>query len=147
MSEIFRVMDFEDLARVIEIEKELYDFPWTKGNFADSIQSGYACIVMEKGGFMAGYGVMMKIADEAHLLNLSISRNWQGMGLGRKLLDHLMGLARKEGLHSFHLEVRSSNDVAFNLYSSSGFEEIAVRPDYYPAHKGREDAVLMRAAL
>lgn len=147
MKETFRAMGFIDLDQVMEIEKEIYDFPWTRGNFADSIETGYHCIVMEKGGFMTGYGVMMQVADEAHLLNLSVSKNWQGMGMGRKLLEHFTTTAKKLGMNSFHLEVRQSNNAALGLYRRCGFEEIAVRPDYYPLEKGREDAVLMRRDL
>ncbi len=147
MSEGFRMMGFIDLDRVIEIERRNYDFPWTRGNFADSIESGYCCLVMERSGFVAGYGVMMQVLDEAHLLNLSVAVNWQGMGMGKKLLMHFIDTAKGMGMNSFHLEVRPSNSVALNLYRRAGFSEIAVRPDYYPAEKGREDAVLMRMDL
>lgn len=147
MTETFRMMGFGDLDQVIEIERSLYEFPWTRGNFSDSIESGYICLVMERSGFMAGYGVMMQVEDEAHLLNLCVAKNWQGMGMGRRLLEHFMKVARCGGMKSFHLEARRSNNVALHLYRSSGFDDIAVRPGYYPAAKGREDAVLMRMDL
>jgi ribosomal-protein-alanine N-acetyltransferase len=140
-------MGFDDLDRVMEIEREVYEFPWTRGNFKDSIESDYRCIVMERAGFVAGYGVMMVIVDEAHLLNLSVAKNWQGMGMGRKLLEHLMSIAKRESLKFFYLEVRVSNKVAQGLYESSGFSEIAVRPGYYPDKAGREDALLMGAEI
>ncbi len=143
----FRQMGFGDLDRVMEIEREVYDFPWTRGNFGDSIESGYRCVVMERGGFMAGYGVMMVVLDEAHLLNLSVAKNWQGMGMGRKLLENFMGIAKRESLKFFYLEVRLSNSVALKLYESAGFREIAVRPNYYPAATGREAARLMGAEI
>ena len=147
MNERFRLMGFDDLDRVIEIERRIYEFPWTRGNFADSIESGYCCLVMEKGGFVVGYGVMMQVYDEAQLLNLSVAKDWQGMGLGSKLLMQFIDLAKKAGMKSFHLEVRPSNAAALYLYRHAGFIEIAVRPDYYPAKAGREDAILMRMDL
>ena len=49
----FRQMGFDDLGRVMEIEQDIYEFPWSYGNFADSIASGYSCIVMENSGFFA----------------------------------------------------------------------------------------------
>jgi ribosomal-protein-alanine N-acetyltransferase len=45
------------------------------------------------------------------------------------------------------LEVRPSNISAIALYENIGFNEMAVRRGYYPAHNGREDAVLMGLAL
>jgi ribosomal-protein-alanine N-acetyltransferase len=140
-------MGYDDLDRVMEIEKTVYEFPWTRGNFADSISSGYHCIVMESGGFLAGYGVMLLASSEASLLNLSVAKNWQNMGMGRKLLEHFISLARGEGAKDFYLEARQSNTVAIALYSSSGFDELCVRPNYYPASEGRENAVMMRKLL
>lgn len=143
----FRQMGFDDLDRVMEIENTVYEFPWSRGNFADSIASGYHCVVMESGTFLAGYGVMLLAAGEANLLNLSVARNWQGMGLGRKLLDHFVSAAKTQRVCAFYLEARRSNTVAIGLYSSSGFDELCVRPNYYPAAQGREDAVMMRKML
>ncbi len=143
----FRPMGYPDLDRVMEIEQEIYEFPWSRGNFGDSIGSGYHCSVMERGGFLAGYGVMMEVVDEAHLLNLSVAKNWQGLGMGRLLLRAFMEAARKRSLRHFQLEVRVSNKVALSLYRSAGFEDIAVRPGYYPAAWGREDALIMGASL
>lgn len=140
-------MGFDDLNRVMEIENAVYEFPWTRGNFADSIEANYHCVVMESGTFLAGYGVMLLAAGEANLLNLSVAKNWQGMGMGRKLLDHFVGMAKAQGASAFYLEARLSNNVAIGLYSSSGFIELCVRPNYYPAAQGREDAVMMRKML
>jgi ribosomal-protein-alanine N-acetyltransferase len=140
-------MGFDDLDKVMEIENSVYEFPWSRGNFADSIASGYHCVVMENGTFLAGYGVMLLAAGEANLLNLSVAKNWQGMGMGRKLLDHFVSVAKAQGASTFHLEARCSNRVAIGLYSSSGFIELCIRPNYYPSAQGREDAVMMRKML
>jgi ribosomal-protein-alanine N-acetyltransferase len=45
------------------------------------------------------------------------------------------------------LEVRASNISAIALYENIGFNEMAVRRGYYPAHQGREDAILMGLAI
>jgi ribosomal-protein-alanine N-acetyltransferase len=89
----------------------------------------------------------MIVLDEAHLLNISVSPSWKGKGWGRHLLKHMMQVGRdKAGLNMF-LEVRPSNVSAIMLYESIGFNEMGVRPGYYPAQNGRENAVLMGVAL
>ena len=45
------------------------------------------------------------------------------------------------------LEVRPSNPAAIALYHDEGFNEIGRRPNYYPAKKGREDAIVMAREL
>jgi ribosomal-protein-alanine N-acetyltransferase len=78
----YRCMTAEDLDSVIAIENEIYPHPWTRGNFGDSISAGYHCWIMEQGGAIVGYGVMMIAAGEAHLLNLSIAPNRSAAGSG-----------------------------------------------------------------
>jgi ribosomal-protein-alanine N-acetyltransferase len=138
-----RPMRPADLDTVLALERTLYPHPWSQGNFRDSLHAGYSCWVMEAGGEVAGYGVLMIGVGEAHLLNLSIARPWQRRGFGRALLAHFVQLAAAFGATRMLLEVRPSNAAARQLYAGAGFLEIAVRRGYYPAGDGREDAVLM----
>lgn len=143
----FRPMQFEDLDRIMEIEPKIYSHPWSRGNFADSLHAGYSCWVYESDSELIGYAVMMSVLDEAHLLNISIADKHQGRGLGRAMLNHLIETARRHGATMMFLEVRPSNKNAIALYESIGFNEFSVRKGYYPAHNGREDAILMGLAL
>jgi ribosomal-protein-alanine N-acetyltransferase len=102
---------------------------------------------MECDGEIVGYSVIMIAVGEAHLLNLSIAANRQRRGLGREMLGFLVKLARDFSVHKMFLEVRPSNVVGRHLYASAGFSEIATRRGYYPAHDGREDAVIMELEL
>jgi len=140
-------MSLADLDAVMTIEEEIYPFPWTRGNFGDSIISGYHCLVLEQADCMIGYGVMMIGAGEAHMLNLSIAATWQRRGWGGMLLQYFIGLARQHRAQRMFLEVRQSNPDAVRLYAKAGFSQIAKRKDYYPATNGREDAVVMELIL
>jgi ribosomal-protein-alanine N-acetyltransferase len=142
-----RPMRAPDLDRVMEIEPAIYTHPWSRGNFDDSLKAGYSCWVVECEGVVAGYGVLMIGVKEAHLLNLSVAQDWQGHGLGRFLLDQFIRIARDSDAVQMFLEVRPSNQAARHLYAENGFREIAVRRGYYPAARGREDAILMGLVL
>lgn len=142
-----RQMLVTDLDEVIVIEKEVFLFPWTRGNFGDSISSGYHCYVLELGGHIFGYGVMTIGLDEAHLLTLSVTAGWQQEGWGEKLLQHFICLAKEHHARSVLLEVRKSNLGAARLYERIGFTRIATRSGYYPAMGGREDAIVMELTL
>lgn len=144
---VIRPLGEEDLAAVLVLERRAHPFPWSKGNFADALCSGYYMVVLEQAGQVAGYGVLQIILEEGHLLNITIDPALHGQGLGRQLLLHLLDYARQR-TDTLFLEVRPSNHRAIALYQSSGFNEIGLRRNYYPARDGgREDALLMALAF
>ena len=142
-----RPMHASDLDRIMEIEPVIYTHPWTRGNFEDSMRVGYSCWVIDCGGVVTGYGVLMIGVREAHLLNLSIAPEWQRRGLGRTLLEHFVRIGRDSDAQQMFLEVRPSNTSARRMYADYGFRDISVRRGYYPAAGGREDAILMGLML
>jgi ribosomal-protein-alanine N-acetyltransferase len=136
-----------DLPAVIAVEDRIYEFPWTEGNFRDALRSGYDAVLVEFGGSLVGYRVMMYGPGEAHLLNLSIAAEWQRRGFGRQLLLACIHDARQADAQTLFLEVRPSNAAGIALYESTGFSRIGVRRGYYPAVGGREDAWVMSRPL
>jgi ribosomal-protein-alanine N-acetyltransferase len=145
-----RSMQTADLDAIMAIEPHIYYHPWTRGNFSDSLNSGYSAWVLTDSTAaqkIIGYALMMMVLDEAHLLNLSIAKAYQKQGLGRLLLEHMLAIANKHQAAHMFLEVRSSNIAAISLYENLGFNEMSIRRGYYPAAAGREDAVLMGLAL
>ncbi|MFL6710964.1 MAG: ribosomal protein S18-alanine N-acetyltransferase [Massilia sp.] len=137
-----------DLDEVMAIEEAVYPHPWTRGNFVDSLASGYSAWTLRDGAELAGYFLLMEVVDEAHLLNVSVVAGRQRQGLGRYLLDKVAACARGLGASSILLEVRPSNERALAVYLRYGFIEIGRRKNYYPAHHGlREEAIVMRCTL
>lgn len=142
----FAPMHVDDLPEVMTIENSVYPHPWTRGNFLDSLYSGYqAWTVREPSGALAGYFLLMLAVDEAHLLNISVRRDLHGHGVGRLQLDKVIAIAKENGMTSVLLEVRPSNVRALAVYERYGFAKIGVRKGYYPADgNAREDAIVMR---
>lgn len=138
-----------DLDDVVALEQAVYPHPWTRGNFADSLASGYhAWVVRDEAGTLAGYFLLMAAVDEGHLLNVAVAAARQHAGLGRYLLDKVAACARGLSMDSILLEVRLSNLRALQVYRAYGFAEIGRRKGYYPAYNGqREDAIVMRFVL
>lgn len=143
----FASMVEADLPWVLALEQELQVCPWTRGNFVDSLASGHLCRIMKIGAEPVGYGVMMQVVDEAHLLDLGVDARHQRAGHGQQLLEHLFELVRARGTEQCFLEVRASNAAAIALYRKAGFAQIGLRRGYYPAAEGREDAIVMKATL
>lgn len=137
------------LDEVLALEQEAYAFPWTRGNFVDSLVAGYrAELLVDAAGALVGYCVALPGVDEMHLLNVTVRPALQGRGHGRALLDALVDAARARGARHLWLEVRESNLRARQLYERYGFLRAGVRRGYYPAPLGRrEDAVVMSLSL
>ncbi|MCX7175144.1 MAG: ribosomal protein S18-alanine N-acetyltransferase [Proteobacteria bacterium] len=140
-------MQAEDIELVLDAEQRIYAFPWTRGNFEDSLASGYTARLMRDGNQLVGYAVMMLILDEAHLLNISIVSGRQQAGLGSLLLESMCEEARSLGAQRMVLEVRQSNVAGRAFYDRHGFAQIGVRTDYYPAEQGRESALVLEKIL
>jgi len=144
----FEPMTEERLDAVVAIESRAYDHPWTRGNFADSLRSGYQAQVLTADGALLGYFVAMQGVDEVHLLNLTVVPEHQGAGWGRIMLEALELWARGRGAQWLWLEVRMSNERAQRIYEKHGYRRVGERKGYYPATRGqREDAVVMSMKL
>jgi ribosomal-protein-alanine N-acetyltransferase len=142
-----RPMAQPDLARVAELERASYLFPWNDQIFADCLRVGYHCVVIDTPAGVEGYGVLSMGAGEAHVLNLCVAEEWRRRGIGRQLLLALLAHARDRGVRDAFLEVRRTNRGAIALYHALGFECVGTRRGYYQAQDGREDAIVYRLEL
>jgi ribosomal-protein-alanine N-acetyltransferase len=142
-----RLMQSADLKSVAAVERAAYQYPWSLGIFRDCLLAGYYCVVLDVSGSVTGYGVMSIAAGEAHLLNLCVHPNAQRLGYGKRLLEALMLKAAEADADKVFLEVRPSNRIALTLYATAGFAQIGIRPAYYQAENGHEDAVILAATL
>lgn len=145
---MLRAMTQADVDAVLAIEQAVQRFPWTRGNFADALDSGYLCRVdeTEQGG-IRGYAILMPAMDEAELLTIGVAQAEQRKGLGRAMLGEMLGVARAGNMRRVLLEVRPSNVAAIALYRSAGFNEIGVRRGYYRDGGDSEDALVMACEL
>ena len=143
-----REMTQADIEAVQAIEQAVQPFPWSLANFSDALNSGYLCRVEESDRKeIHGYAILMPIAGEAELLTIGIAAQQQRKGLGRKMLEEMLGLAQRRNLVRVFLEVRQSNVAALALYRSAGFSETGLRRAYYRNALGCEDAVTMALEL
>lgn len=145
----FLPMNARDIDAALAIEERIQTFPWTRGNFVDSLVTGHRCWLMRENRQLLGFAVMMVAFDEAELLNIGIAAERQREGLGSRFLEYLFEQARSEGVERMFLEVRPSNDSALALYRRSGFTQAGLRADYYPARSasGREDGLVLEKEL
>ena len=142
---VLRPMTIAGLDGVLALEVEVYAFPWTRGNFVDSLVAGYTAWTLNHvDGDLIGYCVAMAGVGEMHLLNITVAPAARRRGHARRLLAELVQLCRLRQASRLWLEVRESNAEARETYRRLGFAPVGRRKGYYPAPQGRrEDAVVM----
>ncbi len=147
---LLRPMTLVHLEEVLRVEERSYAFPWSRGNFIDSLAAGYWMQVVKAAqhGDIVAYIVAMPGVDEMHLLNITVAPDHRRRGLASMLLGALKAECARRGAWTVWLEVRPGNADALALYAARGFEEKGRRMGYYPAARGtREDAVVMALNL
>ncbi len=83
-----------------------------------------------------GFALVRSVLDECELLLLAVAPLWRGRGVGEALLRDSLRTARRKGITSMNLEVRSTNN-AIKLYEKTGFEFVHRRPGYYRGNDGQ----------
>ena len=130
-----RSMQTSALSQVAEIERETFPSPWPLSSFRQCLDFGYCCCVLAQGSLVQVYAIMAVEVDNAHILNLCVRPEFRQQGEGRRMLNHLLELARAAHVQAVFLEVSVSNHSAIHLYQSTGFVEIGIRKGYYPARR------------
>ena len=137
-----RLASFSDLEQISIIEKETNEYPWSSNNFKSSLNAGNSSIVLENKKNILGYAFFSVIGTDSHLLNITISKNYQGRGFGKKILKQILFQSKVLGATIVFLEVRVSNYKAIDFYEKFGFKRDAIRYNYYDGSP-KEDALLM----
>jgi len=140
-------MQVKDVAEVLAIENSMYEYPWTEGIMKDCLRVGYCCWLLMEDDEIAAYSILSAAAGESHLLNLCVRKTSHRRGYGRQLMEHMLELAKSHDAEVCLLEVRPSNRAAIELYEKMNFVEVGVRPAYYPAKNGHEDALILAREL
>ena len=139
-------MQQEDVEAVHAVSKECFTVPWSLEALENEVHNSVANYqVAEVDGKIIGYGGLWCVLDEGEITNIAVSKEYREQGVGKAILNALIQVALQKNLVMIHLEVRSGNIVAQNLYKCLGFKKIAIRKDYY--QKPIEDAVIMQYQL
>ncbi len=136
-------MHIEDVEAVYAIERNTFSTPWTEDAFVNEIKLNHLARywVIKLNDVIIGYGGCWFIVDEAHITNIAIDGTYRGRGFGKYLVQCMINDVKDQGINAATLEVRSSNDIAINMYQSVGFKIEGVRKNYYDSPN--EDALIL----
>ena len=125
-----------------------YGEAWTLSQLAGvMVMPGTWLTIARVDAAVLGFALVRSVLDECELLLLAVHPLWRGRGVGRTLLAGSLKTARRRGIRSMNLEVRSSNN-AIKLYENMGFEYVHRRPGYYRGQDGQlYDALSFRIEI
>ena len=140
-----RPMRLEDIEHVSRLERRCYTLPWSSSAYATEVgnPSAYYVVSVDPDGTITGYAGMWVIMDELHITTIAVDPVQRGRRIGERLLLSLIEEGMARGAERATLEVRERNAVAHNLYQKYGFEDVAVRKNYYSDN--HENALIMWA--
>ncbi len=122
----------KEISIIAHLECELYPQPWSQKDFEEILeQEAFWFWVAKKEQEIVGYLVCQVVENEAELHNIAVSKKYQRQGIGKILLQKLVGDLKQKNVSETFLMVRASNIPAQKLYESFGFNKIGLRPNYY----------------
>ena len=129
------------LNQIMYIENSSFQMPWSTKQIENDIKSKSKTEnwVYIKKGKVLGYIFGDIILDEYHINNIATHPDFLRIGIGTKLITHIILKLRLQDIKIVLLEVSVSNIVAQYYYDSLGFFPVGNRKDYYG--KGN-DAIL-----
>jgi ribosomal-protein-alanine N-acetyltransferase len=118
-------MSEQDLSEVQRVDEAAFDLIWqlsSEGLTAAMQHASYATVLEWKGQVIA-YQISSSTAIQAHLSRLAVLPEFQGIGLGKKLLNDLIRYYRvHHHIRTITVNTHSYNQVALSLYQKTGFQ-------------------------
>lgn len=133
-----------DIPKVLELEKKRIGSSLSVGEVTESLLGeNYVCIVAKEGEDLIGYVLSSISGNEAEIYSIVVKEEYEGQGIGHRLLDELTASLKKSGVSKVFLEVEDGNERAYRLYLHFGFVEYRRRVGYYDG----KDAVCMEKEI
>lgn len=132
-----------DAAEAHAIHQSVQFNPWSRRTFEDCLTQPYEGWMVKQNDRVVGFCILLFVLDEVTLMEIAVSPDAQGQGIGKSMLEALLSHCKQKDMHSCWLEVRASNQRAIHLYTQCGFETVETRKGYYPTASGKEDAIVM----
>ncbi len=131
-----RKAKLSDLSQLVEVENLCFDYDQlSRRSFHWMIKHAHSIfLVLEYRSQVVGYGLVLinKGTSLARLYSICTLKEFQGLGLGKKLLLELEDKASQdEDCAYLRLEVKSNNTGAIGLYKNLGYVKFTQKENYY----------------
>ena len=136
-----------DAARLAELHSRAFPRPWTADDIARMLDNPTTFALISHAGPLQGFVIAWAAAGDAEILTVAVAPEARRKGVATTLVTSAGVAALVRGAATMHLEVAEDNAAARALYLKLGYQEVGVRPAYYPGVGGAADAIVMRRVL
>jgi len=138
-----RWMIRRDMAEVLDIEQEAFEFPWSEEDFTRCLrQRNCIGMVAEMAESVVAFMIYELHRSRLHVINFAVRRSHRRLGVGTMLMNRLAGKLSPDRRDRILLEVRERNLPAQLFFRALGYRAISVLKDFY--QDTTEDAYLMQ---
>lgn len=141
-----RWMIRRDMPEVLEIEQASFEFPWSEEDFTECLrQRNCIGMVAEMAESVVAFMIYELHRTRLHVLNFAVRRSHRRLGIGRQMVERLVGKLSGDRRDRILLEVRERNLPAQLFFRDSGFMAVSVLKNFY--QDSTEDAYQMQYLL
>ena len=134
-------MSLNDFYEIKPIYTSRFDKFWEPSILKSELENENSQYIVAKiDTQIVGFAGIWYSVDDAHITNIAVHKDFRQKGIGQKLLEYLIHLAKEHKKASLTLEVNTKNEIAQKLYLKNNFKNLGIRKKYY---KGIEDAYIM----
>ena len=127
-----------DLLRLIEIKKDISDYPVFIKDFENYFKEETIKIWKISTQKIIGFVIFYHVRDEIEIIKIGIMKSFQRKYYGSLIVNKIKKL---KNIRKIFLEVSVENTQAINFYLKNGFKKIGLRKAYYKVNKQRIDAL------
>ena len=138
-------MTLSDLDKISGILTTDFDDFWNKNILKTELENSFSKYIVAKiDTEIAGFAGVIDTVDQLEITNIVVRKSYRKQGIGNKLLQVLINIAKEDNKKEIILEVNNKNLSAIKLYEKNGFKNIGIRKKYY---HNIDDAIIMSLDL
>lgn len=124
-----------DYDAIAAIDLAAFNPPWQMSAWlmSQAIPLADLITVAEIDNQMVGYQLTTPSHQGAHLARLAVLPAWQGLGIGKALVRHLIEYYNRRGIRELTVNTQDTNLSSLNVYRGLGFVNTGARYPVYQA--------------
>ena len=135
------IMTLNDYEQIKSNLHEEYDDFWTEGILKKEIENENSRLIIAKDDKnILGFAGIWITPVDCQITNIVVKKTNRKQGIGSKLLEKLIEIAKETKFDILGLEVNENNLSAISLYEKYGFKIVGIRKKYY---NNIDNAILM----